>query len=96
MFSCFRTSPIKDTITTLALVDGWRKAILSWATVKYSRYIDGRVKVENSDCVTSVCLPRLVLPVGGRVRGWMVKMAMKNVYIQGLDRLIGGERSLNV
>ena len=69
MFSCFRTSPIKDTITTLALVDGWRKAILSWATVKYSRYIDGRVKVENSDCVTSVLSSSLSFASWGKGKG---------------------------
>ena len=46
MFSCFRTSPIKHTITTLALEGGGRKAILSWATFKYLRYVDGRVKGE--------------------------------------------------
>ena len=70
MFSCFRTSPIKHTITTYALESGGRKAILSWETIKYLlRYID-ESKSKTVIMSHQFCPPRLVLQVGGRVRGW--------------------------
>ena len=93
MFSCFRTSPIKHTITTYALESGGRKAILSWETIKYLlRYID-ESKSKTLIMSHQFCPPRLVLPVGGRVRGWRggggwVEWGGLGVQVTGLTLII--------
>ena len=70
MFSCFRISSIKvnaPLVLYLGLRGRGRKAILSWATIKYLRYID-ESKSKIAIVSHQFCPPRLVLPVGGRVR----------------------------
>ena len=72
MFSCFSISSIKvnaPLVLYLGLRGQERKAILSCATITYLRYID-ESKSKTAIVSHQFCPPRLVLPVGGRVRGW--------------------------